>query len=117
MIPARFDLEKKVILLTGGAGLYGRGLTSDLASTGATLIIASRNLEACELVAQEEQKQGHHVVAYQYDQGDEKSIEELSTFPQLRVPLRAKTPPSSRYSAIHGKPSCVLYRTRVLRLR
>lgn len=29
---SRFDLTDKVIILTGGAGLYGRGLTSDLAT-------------------------------------------------------------------------------------
>ncbi|HCN27912.1 MAG TPA: alcohol dehydrogenase, partial [Verrucomicrobiales bacterium] len=33
----RFSLKDKVILLTGGAGLYGRGLAADLASAGAHL--------------------------------------------------------------------------------
>lgn len=70
----RFDLKKKVILLTGGAGLYGRGLTADLAAANATLIIASRNLEASEAVAAEERAAGHSVTAESLDQGDEESI-------------------------------------------
>lgn len=69
-----YTLEGKVIVLTGGAGLYGRGLTSHLASCGAVLILASRNLGALEKVAAEESAQGRQVHARQYDQGDPDSI-------------------------------------------
>lgn len=72
----RFALKDKVILLTGGAGIYGRGLATDIASAGATLIIASRNLEANEAVAREEREAGFQVVAETLDQGNEESIEE-----------------------------------------
>ncbi len=41
-----FSLEGKVIVLTGGAGLYGRGLAAQLAATGAKLILAARNVAA-----------------------------------------------------------------------
>lgn len=75
--PNRFRLEGRVVLLTGGAGLYGRGLAADLADAGASLVIASRNLEACEAVAGEERKKGGAVVAESYDQGSEASIQEL----------------------------------------
>jgi NAD(P)-dependent dehydrogenase (short-subunit alcohol dehydrogenase family) len=70
----RFSLRDKVILLTGGAGLYGRGLVRDLASAGAELVIASRNLEALDKVAQEEREAGYQVTAFQLDQGDEASV-------------------------------------------
>ena len=40
----RFSLRDKVILLTGGAGLYGRGLAADLAAAGATLVLAARDV-------------------------------------------------------------------------
>lgn len=70
----RFNLKDKVILLTGGAGLYGRGLTADLARANATLVIASRNLDACAAIAAEESKAGHNVHAEAFDQGDEASI-------------------------------------------
>jgi NAD(P)-dependent dehydrogenase (short-subunit alcohol dehydrogenase family) len=77
MMLERFSLQNKVILLTGGAGLYGRGLASDLAAAKATLIVASRNLESCQKVAGEESAQGHQVVAESFDQGDEASINAL----------------------------------------
>ena len=70
----RFTLKDKVILLTGGAGLYGRGLTRDLAEAGARLIIAARSLDKLKAVAGEEQARGLDVTAEQFDQGDESSI-------------------------------------------
>lgn len=73
----RFQLSGKVVVLTGGAGLYGRGLATDIASAGATLVIASRNLEACQKVAEEESSLGRQVVAESFDQGDEDSIQAL----------------------------------------
>lgn len=70
----RFNLKNKVILLTGGAGLYGRGLAADLAAANATLIVASRNLEKCQEVADQENQKGHSVHAESYDQSSESSI-------------------------------------------
>jgi NAD(P)-dependent dehydrogenase (short-subunit alcohol dehydrogenase family) len=73
----RFGLKDKVVVLTGGTGLYGRPLTADIAGAGARLIIASRNREACERVAAEEREAGNDVHADSFDQGRESSIEEL----------------------------------------
>jgi NAD(P)-dependent dehydrogenase (short-subunit alcohol dehydrogenase family) len=70
----RFNLKGKVILLTGGAGLYGRGLTRDLAEAGARLIIAARSLDKLKAVAEEECARGLDVTAEQFDQGEESSI-------------------------------------------
>lgn len=70
----RFSLQDKVILLTGGAGLYGRGLAADLASAGARLIIAARDVAKLETVAAEERARGFHVEAESLDQGDEASV-------------------------------------------
>ena len=69
-----FSLAGKNILLTGGAGLYGRGLAARLARTGTQLILAARNVEALEQVAAEERARGHTVHARQFDQSDEASI-------------------------------------------
>lgn len=69
-----FSLHGKVVLLTGGAGLYGRGLAAQIAEAGATLILAARNLEALEQVAGEERARGHTVHAEKFDQADETSI-------------------------------------------
>lgn len=74
---SRFDLKNKVVLLTGGAGVYGRGLAADLAAANATLIVASRSREACAKVAGEECARGHSVAADSYDQADEDSIRQL----------------------------------------
>ena len=73
----RFSLKGKVIVLTGGAGLYGRGLTHDLASAEAELVIASRNVDALEQVAAEERALGGSVTAMMLDQADQASVTAL----------------------------------------
>lgn len=70
----RFSLQGKVILLTGGAGLYGRGLTAALAEAGSTLIIAARGVEKLQAAAEEERARGYDVTAESLDQGDEASV-------------------------------------------
>jgi NAD(P)-dependent dehydrogenase (short-subunit alcohol dehydrogenase family) len=71
----QFSLEKKVIVLTGGAGLYGRQLTRAIAEAGAKLVIASRNLENLQQIAAE--KPDCEIFCETFDQGDEKSILDL----------------------------------------
>lgn len=73
-----FSLQNKTILLTGGAGLYGRGLAAMLAATGANLILAARDVAKLQAVAEEECAKGHRVTAEQLDQGDESSIMALA---------------------------------------
>lgn len=74
-----FSLKDKLVLLTGAAGLFGRGLAASLAEAGATLIIASRNAEKLQAVADEETARGHRVYAESFDQGDEASVLALKT--------------------------------------
>lgn len=75
--PAGFSLAGKIVLLTGGAGLYGRGLAAQLAEAGATLILASRNVPALEQLATEERALGRTVHARGLDQAEESSILKL----------------------------------------
>jgi NAD(P)-dependent dehydrogenase (short-subunit alcohol dehydrogenase family) len=70
----RFSLKDKVVVLTGAAGLYGRGLAADLAEAGATLIIASRNLAKLQQVAAAQTARAYTVLAEELDQGDERSV-------------------------------------------
>jgi len=72
-----FSLAGKIVLLTGGAGLYGRGLAAQLAAAGATLILASRNVAALEKVATEERALDRSVHARALDQAEESSILQL----------------------------------------
>lgn len=73
----RFSLKNKVVLLTGGAGLYGRCLAKDVAAAGAMLIIASRNRNSCEAVAEEIREAGFEAHGDLLDQGSEDSILDL----------------------------------------
>lgn len=75
MVLDQFSLKDKVIVLTGGAGLYGRQLTYAIAEAGAKLVIASRNVDKLREVAA--QKPGLAITCEAFDQGDEKSIVEL----------------------------------------
>lgn len=77
-----FSIAGKVVLLTGGAGLYGRGLTAQLAAAGAHLIVASRDVVALEKIAAEERSRGYIVRAHALDQGEEASIVRLRDWVQ-----------------------------------
>jgi NAD(P)-dependent dehydrogenase (short-subunit alcohol dehydrogenase family) len=48
-----FDLTGKVVLVTGGSRGLGKEITMACAQAGADVIIASRNLENCQMVAAE----------------------------------------------------------------
>lgn len=74
----RFSLKNKVIILTGAAGLYGRGLTTRLASAGAHVVIASRNLNKLNAVAEEESAMGHSVTAEALDLASQESVQQLA---------------------------------------
>lgn len=69
-----FSLKGKVILVTGGAGLYGQSITEGLAEAGGTVIIASRKLDALEKVAGQFRAKGLDVHAMQVDQSDTGSV-------------------------------------------
>lgn len=89
-MPSPFTLEEHTVLLTGAAGLFGRGLARALAEAGATVVIASRNAEKLQAVADEETAGGHKVFAEGFDQGDEASI----------LALHARL--EERFGVLHG---------------
>jgi NAD(P)-dependent dehydrogenase (short-subunit alcohol dehydrogenase family) len=70
----RFSLSGKVVVITGGSGLYGRQLTAAIAEAGATVIIASRNLEKLNAEALSHRNRGLDVAAELLDLADEQSI-------------------------------------------
>jgi len=73
-----FSLNEKIVLLTGGAGLYGTGLTRYLARHGARLIIASRDTDALEKQASEERAKGYEVEVEYLDLANPASIDALT---------------------------------------
>ncbi|MDQ8052187.1 MAG: SDR family oxidoreductase [Pedobacter sp.] len=69
-----FNLTGKVILVSGGAGNYGKCIAEGLAEAGATVIIASRNLENVTAVADKFKSAGLDVHGLQLDQGSHESV-------------------------------------------
>ena len=53
-----FDLEDRVVLITGGSRGLGRAMSVGLARRGARIVIASRKLDACEELAAEIRRTG-----------------------------------------------------------
>lgn len=69
-----FSLRERIVVVTGGAGLFGRGLVSAVASAGAKVVVASRNLAGIQAVVAGEAARGRTLVAEKLDQGDEASV-------------------------------------------
>jgi len=72
-----FSLKNKHILVTGGAGNYGKCIVEGLAEADGIVIIASRNLEQVRQTAADFREKGLEVYALQVDQGDHGSIIQL----------------------------------------
>ncbi|HOX58948.1 MAG TPA: SDR family oxidoreductase [Candidatus Paceibacterota bacterium] len=70
----QFSLQDKVVVLTGGGGLYGRQLTAALAEAGAKLVLASRNQARLQEIACAQVQRGYSVACESLDQGDEGSV-------------------------------------------
>ena len=51
-LPAYFNLQGRVAIITGGATGIGRGIAEGLADVGAGIVIAARRLEKCEQACQ-----------------------------------------------------------------
>ena len=73
-----FDLTGRVAIVTGGRGLYGASISAGLCEMGATVVIASRNVEKCEELAAQLREQGYEAVGMALDLSDDASIEKLA---------------------------------------
>lgn len=84
------SLKGKVIVVTGGSGLYGKCLVEGLAEAGGTVITTSRDLKSAEKTAALFRDKGLDVHPMQVDQGDTASVSTFTTilrknFGQLHV--------------------------------
>ncbi|MBA7569379.1 3-oxoacyl-[acyl-carrier-protein] reductase FabG [subsurface metagenome] len=84
------SLKGKIILVTGGAGNYGKCMVEGLAEAGGTVVTASRNIVQGQKVAGQFRANGLDVHAMQVDQGDHNSVmvlkeEIVKTFGKLDV--------------------------------
>lgn len=76
-VSTSFSLQGKVVIQFGGTGLLGRALVSELAATGCTLVVASRNRASLQALADKEKAAGRTVLIEETDIGSEASLHQL----------------------------------------
>lgn len=69
-----FNLENKVVIVTGGSGFFGTPISLALAEAGAQVIIASRNVDKCKEFAAKIKEMGFLAEGRGLDLEDEHSI-------------------------------------------
>jgi NAD(P)-dependent dehydrogenase (short-subunit alcohol dehydrogenase family) len=85
-----FDLSGKTAIITGGSRGLGREMALAFAEHGANVIIASRKLENCEVVAEEVRKRGTKAMAIAYhaaswDDAGRLADESISKFGRIDI--------------------------------
>ena len=74
----KFSLEGRIALVTAGAGpLFGSSISQGLAEAGATVLTASRSLEANQQFAESLRSAGYDAHGFQFDLSDPDSVRRL----------------------------------------
>jgi NAD(P)-dependent dehydrogenase (short-subunit alcohol dehydrogenase family) len=79
MIQDKFDLDGRVAVVTGGAGLLGAEFCKTLAEAGAAVVVADLNQEAANQVAQELTDAGYAAAGFGLDVTRIESARELAS--------------------------------------
>ncbi|WP_156289674.1 SDR family NAD(P)-dependent oxidoreductase [Oceanobacillus salinisoli] len=74
MLSNIFNLEGKVAIVTGGSRGIGETMAKALAEVGATVVIASRNIEKCKEVVRQINNEGGKGLPIQLDISNEASV-------------------------------------------
>ena len=75
----KFRLDNKVAVVIGGAGGIGEACALELGRQGAKVVVASRNMERLQAVADKiKSETGSDTAAFQVDVTDEQSVEKLA---------------------------------------
>ncbi len=72
-----FSLGGKVAVVTGSSRGIGAAIAKTFANAGATVIITSRDLAACELVASDIKRAGGAAICFECDTSDESGVKRL----------------------------------------
>ena len=76
-----FNLNNKICVVTGGAGILGEKFSYTLSKFGATVIIVDKNANQCKNLASKISKEtGNFVIGKKVDLSSEKSIEKFSSY-------------------------------------
>lgn len=70
-----FDVKDKVIVITGGAGVLGRGMSEYMASQGAKVVIINRNRETGKKLEDELLAKGYDATSFSADVLDKEAIQ------------------------------------------
>lgn len=89
-----FDISGKVIVITGGYGVLGRGISMYLAQQGAKVVIIGRDQEAGSQLVREIKKQGGQAIFAQSDVTNKETLEQckkhiLNTYGKIDVLINA----------------------------
>ena len=74
-----FSLENKTAIVTGGSRVLGREMALAFAEHGANVVIASRKIDNCEVVAEQIRSMGRQSLAIAYHAGSWADAERLAT--------------------------------------
>lgn len=74
-----FDIEDRVVIITGGSRGIGRAIAIEFASLGAHVVVASRKAEACDATVAEITSAGGSAIAVPTHVGDVTQLSQLAS--------------------------------------